>query len=534
MSCATLRLLVCALILAGGPVLAAGDAAPSGAPASGNPLSGAPVNGTPNSDVPATARTSSHPGSRCACIPIEGMIDHGKAVYLRRAMAEAISQKVDTVLIHLTTNGGELGAALDMADTLLSVPADGPRLVAYVDVKAWSAGAMIAYSTQQIYLSDRAEIGDIGVITMDANGKIEYLPEKINTAVRAHLRGLAQKRGWNEAKLVKMTALDQDLYRFELKHGPVFVIEDDLPAFLADHPTLSSGDKVLISGHDRLMSYTGPEAVREGMATALVADQQEVYRLLGTKADAVVDLAPTRVEEVSWLLSGWAPLMAAGAVLFLVLEFKAPMGLWAVLATGCGIAFFVCQYYQDLANYIDVVLVVLGVACVVVELFLMHTGGLLALGGLALGMTGLVLSFMPTAEQFHPSAPGWNHDLLKALGDSTLSFIAAAAGVVTVVMYLPKMRLFRRLAVSAEITATSESTGTEPAEASTALVGRRGHARTELRPSGFVAFADQDLSATTEHGEFIPQGATVEVVEVRFGETIVRQIAAPVGAGPAP
>ena len=223
--------------------------------------------------------------------------------------------------------------------------------------------------------------------------------------------------------------------------------------------------------------------------------------------------------------------MAAGAVLFLVLEFKAPMGLWAVLAALCGIAFFVCQYYQDLANYIDVVLVVVGVACVVVELFVMHTGGLLAVAGLALGMTGLVLSFMPTAEQFHPSSPTWSSDLLNALGDSTLSFIAAAGGVVVVVMYLPKMRLFRRLAVSAEITATSESPGGEPAAPSASAVGRRGRARTELRPSGFVALGDQDLSATTEHGEFIPLGATVEVVEVRFGETIVRQVAAPAPAG---
>ena len=288
MSPAALRLLCCALFLAGGPALAAGDA----------PGAGAPAGGAPAHELPAGARTAGHPSSRCACIPIEGMIDHGKAVYLRRAMAEAISQKVDAVVVHLTTNGGELGAALDMVDILLSVPADGPRLVAYIDAKAWSAGAMIAYSTQQIYLTDRAEIGDIGVITQDANGKIEYLPEKINTAVRARLRGLAQKRGWNEAKLVKMTALDQDLYRFELKHGAVFVIEDDLPAFLADHPTLSAKDKVLISGHDRLMSYTGPEAVREGMATALVADQQEVYRLLGCSPDAVLDLAPTRVEEV--------------------------------------------------------------------------------------------------------------------------------------------------------------------------------------------------------------------------------------------
>ena len=516
MSAAILRLLFCTLILAGSPPLTAGEAAPGGP---------APADAAKSEPGAVAHATLARPGGRCACIPIEGMIDHGKAVFLRRSMDQALSQKFDTVIIHLTTNGGELGAALDMANTLLSVPTDGPQLIAFVDVKAWSAGAMIAYSTQRIYLTDHARIGDIGVITQGSDGKIEYLPEKINTAVRASLRGIAQKRGWNEAKLVKMTALDQDLYRFELKHGPVFVIEDDLPGFLADHPTLKSGDKVLISGHDRLISYTGQEAVREGMATALVTDLSELYRQLGVKPEAVATLAPTQVEELSWYLAGWAPLMAAGAVLFLVLEFKAPMGLWAVLATICGIAFFVCQYYQDLANSIDVVLVLIGIACVVVELFVVHTGGLLALTGLAVGMTGLVLSFMPTAEQFHPGSPNWSHDLFSALGDSTLSFIAAAGGVAVVVIYLPKMRLIRRLAVSAEITATSEGPLSDRADAGGPLVGRRGHARTELRPSGFVSLGDQDLSATTMHGEFIAQDAAVEVVEVRFGETIVRAVA---------
>jgi membrane-bound serine protease (ClpP class) len=464
---------------------------------------------------------------RIGYIPIDGMIDRGKAAYLRRTLAAASAAKVQIVVIHLTTNGGELGAALEMANALLSVPDDGPKLVAYIDEKAWSAGAMIAYATEKIYLSDHAKIGDIGVITQGTDGKIEYLPEKINTAVRASMRGLAQKRGWNEAKLVKMTALDQDLYRFDLTDGQKFVIEDDLPRFLSDHPETSTEKKVLISGHDRLLSYTGPEAVREGMATALEPDLAAVYRALGTTSAAVVDLSPTDVEKVAWMLSGWTSLMAAGAVLFLILEFKAPMGLWVVLATICGIAFFVCQFYQDLANYFDVVLVLMGLCCIAVELFLVHTGGFLALAGLVIGMIGLVLSFMPTAEQFHPGSPNWMPDLMSALGSSMLALVTAAAGMVVVILYLPKSRLFRRLAVKDEITGTSQ-TGVPSGEgAGSDLLGKHGRTRTELRPSGFIELANRDISATTEHGEYIPAHAEVEVVAVRFGEAIVRQVSAP-------
>jgi membrane-bound serine protease (ClpP class) len=423
-----------------------------------------------------------------------------------------------------------------MANDLLSMPEDGPRVVAFIDEKAWSAGAMIAYATSKIYVSDRAKIGDIGVITQGSDGKIEYLPEKVNTAVRAILRSIAQKRGWTEAKLVKMTALDQDLYRFDLKHGQAFVIEDDLPKFLADHPDLTTDKKVLISGHDRLLSFTGQEAVQEGMATALVNDRPALYKLLGSASAAVVDLSPTEVEQVSWMLSGWASLMAAGAVLFLILEFKAPMGIWVVLAAICGIAYFVCQFYMDLANYIDVVLVLVGLTCIVVELFVFHTGGFLALAGLVIGMGGLVLSFMPSSEQFHPESPNWAPDLVSALGSSMLSFIAAAAGVVIVVLYLPKSRLFRRMAVTAEVQGTSQSSVPTGEGAGNDLLGKRGHARTELRPSGFVAIVNRDISATSEHGEFIAAQAEVEVVAVRFGEVIVRQTApaVPPAAAPTP
>jgi membrane-bound serine protease (ClpP class) len=484
--------------------------------------------GSAGAEEPSAQHGAGLPGqARIAYIPIEGLIDRGKAAYLKRVIGVAIGDKVDCILIHLTTDGGQLGAALDMADTLLSVPADGPRLVAYVDVKAWSAGALLAYATQKIYISDRAEIGDIGVITANAEGKIEYLPEKINTAVRANLRGLAQKRGWNEAKLVKMTALNQDLYRFDLKSGHFFVIEDDLPKFLADHPDADDDKKVLLSGHDRLISYTGTEAVNEGMATSLVESREAVYQLLGGSPATVVDLSPSQVEEASWWLSGWSSLMAAATVVFLILEFKAPMGLWATLATVCGIAFFVCQFYQDLANYIDVVLVVAGLACIIIDLFFFHVGGLLAILGLALGMTGLVLSFMPNAEQFHPGSPNWLPDLATALGNSLLSFLAAFAGIMLVIFYLPKSRLFRRLSVSAEIQATSNSDTASGEGVLGELVGRRGSTRTELRPSGFIAIGSRDISATTEHGEFIPAAAEIEVVEVRFGEAIVRQIQAP-------
>jgi membrane-bound serine protease (ClpP class) len=482
----------------------------------------------PPAAAAAPAVTAATAAQRVAYIPIDGMIDALKAAYFKRALADARAAKVDAVVVHLTTNGGTVDAGTEMMKTAMGVPKDGPVMVAFIDNHSYSAGSLIAYGHRKIFLTPGATLGDIGVIYQGPDGEMKYAPEKFETVVRSLLRSAAQNNGWNEAKLVKMTARNQDLYRFDLKEGPAFVIEDDLPRFLADHPEENDGDKVLILGHDRLISYTAKEAVDERMATGMVDGLDGVYKALGAAPASVVDLSPTATERASWVLAGWAPLLAALAVGFLVLEFKTPgVGIWAVLAGICGVAFFVCQFYQDLANYLEVVLVLVGIACVIVELFLFHTGGALAVTGLGLCVVGLVLSFMPDAEQFHPDSPTWTRDLLTAISDSLLAFLALGAGVVMAVMYLPKLRLFRRLAVAAEIAGTSDAgADIRAGEAAPGLVGKRGTARTELRPSGFVVVEGSDLSATTEHGEFLQPGDAVEVVAVRFGEAIVRAPAA--------
>ena len=61
--------------------------------------------------------------------------------------------------------------------------------------------------------------------------------------------------------------------------------------------------------------------------------------------------------------------------------------------------------------------------------------------------------------------------------------------------------------------------------------------RTPLSPGGFVVVNGRDLGASSEHGEYIAVGTTVEIVAVRFGEAIVRLVAAapgPATAAPGP
>ena len=458
-----------------------------------------------------------------AFVPIDGVIDDHRAGQFERAMEKALAAKPRFVVVRVATDGGHLGAAMEMLERALKVDESVTELVAFIDNRAYSAGALIAYGHKRIYMTDQAYIGDIGVITIGQDGKIEYLPEKIESPVRALLRQAGQHNGWDQAKLVKMTARNQELYRFDLSDGVRrFVIEDDLPAFIAEHPGLTKEQGVLISGKDRLLTYTAKEAVAEGMATALVKDIDAVYRLLGVEPSAVQKFEPSPNEKLAETLGGWAPLLAGLAVLLLILEFKMPSGgLFLIGAALCGGAFLICQYWLGLSGAPEMILIGLGILAVIAEIFFLPTGGMLAIGGLVAIGAGLVLAFMPNSYQFDTTDTRWGAAIGSALAQSLIALVVLTIGVVLAIASLPKTRAMRVLASQAAVDATAA--GEVEAQAPS-LVGRRFRARTMLRPSGYIVVEGRDVAATVQHGAMVAEGSEVEVVSAAFGELVVRPV----------
>lgn len=471
-------------------------------------------------------------GARVAYIPINGPIDHGKAKYFKRALADAKAQGATTAVVHLTTDGGLLDAGREMMGAALAE--DQLHLVAFIDNRAYSAGSLIAYGHHEILVGPSATLGDIGVIQVKQDGSIEYAPEKIETVVRALLRSTADNRGWDTAKLMKMVARNQGLWRYDLGKGAHWVIEDDLPKLLADHPELERKEELLLKGAervgylylpaDRLLSYTAKKAVEDGMATAVVDDLDAVYARLGTTKAQVIDCSPTEIENTSWALASFAPLLAGLAVLLIVLEFKFPMGgLFFALAGACGLGFFVCQYFMELANYGEAIVILIGLALIVVELFVLPLGGLMLATGGVLMAIGLLFAFMPDVSQFKPETPEYTGNLLSAFASSLAAMIAVTAGVILGILALPRLALRTGLATATAIAGTSAGAD-EVAAAS--LIGRLGVARSDLAPSGAVLIDGREISGQDEHGAFITAGTSVRVVGVRFGELIVHTVAA--------
>ena len=474
---------------------------------------------------------------------IEGPIDRLQSRYLIRALADARAAGLATLVVHLDTDGGQVHYAREMFKTILDPPStpagddsgsaeesgaaskdpagNGPRMIAFIDFRALSAGAMIAYAHHEVYVTDGASIGDIGVIYRGSDGTIEYAPEKIETVVRTLLAQAAERRGWPRGPLLKMTARNQNLYRITPPGGDaVYVIEDDFATWLADHPEVDREDSnqvIVYRGHDRLLTLTGPEAVSLGMATGLFEGLPALYEHLGLDPESVVDLRPGAGERTATWLGSVAPLLMGLALVLLFFELNTPgVGIWALLAAVFGSLFLFAQYYLDLVEHFEVALMVLGLALIATELLLLPLGGVLAVAGGICLFAGAVLSFLPNELDLAPSDPNFQSALLDASLSGGLALAVVAVGLLLLFKIVPQAaRLRSRIAVEAEIG------GTDPA-AGQGLVGRTGQAEGALRPAGTVAIGHVHHSARAEHGTWIAAGEPVEVIRAELGELVVR------------
>lgn len=454
---------------------------------------------------------------------VDGPIDRIRRTYLERVVEQARERGMDTLIVHIDTDGGDVLNAREMFKLALDQAHDGPRMIAYVDYRAISAGALIAYAHEQVWVSQTASIGDIGVIYRSPEGEIKYAPEKIETVMRTLLTQAAEQRGWPRALLLKMTARNQKLYQVNLPDGSTeYVIEDDYPQFLSRHPDLDPEDKrqvIVLRGEDRLLTLTGREAHGHGMASGIARDLEDLYAQLGIDAAAVEDLSPSMVEMLASWLAGVAPLLAGLAILFLLFEIKTPgVGVWAILAGICATLFLLSQYALDLAQHHEVALIVLGMALVVVDLLFGFGGGMFAIAGASLVFAGLVLTFVPNEFEWDFSDPRFLDALASAGFSGLISLAVVIVGLVSFAVLLPRLGVRHRLALEAEVRGTSA----DGSHVASSLRGRTGIAHDALHPGGTVLIDGEAIAARAEHGDWIAAGTRIEVIGVEFGEVLVR------------
>ncbi|MDX1546813.1 MAG: NfeD family protein [Rhodothermales bacterium] len=431
---------------------------------------------------------AAYAGGPVYVVPVEGLIDNALARYLDRALSDAEAADAALVLFHVDTFGGLVDAADAIRKTILNAPMP---TVALIDKNAASAGALISYAADRIVMVPGASIGAATVVQ---GGSGEAAPDKYQSYMRGLLRATAAANGRDPA----------------------------IAEAMVDETLVVDG----VSEEGQVLTLSAQEALRLGVADALLGGVEETVEAFGLGGTALVQHRATRAENVlrffaSPILQSILMLMMLGGLYF---ELQTPgVGFAGGIALVGAAAFFAPHYLLGLVESWEIIVFVLGVALILVELFVLPGFGIAGIAGLVLVVGALLASLVGNVGFDFPAFPA----LTPAL--TTLAVTLALLGLLAVSLgrYLPRSEQFNRLVLAP---ALSSAEGYTSADTHTELLGMTGRTVTPLRPSGIVEIGGERVDVVTA-GEFIDGGMPIEVVRVRGSRVEVRPVRALPTAG---
>ena len=398
-------------------------------------------------------------------VPVAGVIELGLAPYVERALREAAEAKAAAVVLDLDTPGGRIDAAERIVD---AVQAARVPVYAFVNSRAFSAGALVSLAAREIYYAPGAVIG----AATPVDGAGTKAPEKIVSAMRSEMRALAEARGR------------------DVRIAEAMVDED-----IAIPEVVEAG---------KLLTLTSGEAVRLGYGKA-VADWDALLAELGLEQAPVVTPGVNWAERLVRFFThpAVAPLLLSLGFLGIIIELKAPgFGLPGALGAIALALFFGSHFILGLAGLEELLLIGGGIILLAVEMFLLPGFGVAGIAGGVAIAGGFYLSLVSDMAS--------GADYLQALGLFSLSVLVVILVAWALLRRLPRSRRF-----SASGIMLGESTSREAGYLSAAvrpeLIGSTGVAVTDLRPAGAARFGSERLDVVSG-ADWISAGTPVRIV----------------------
>ncbi len=437
---------------------------------------------------------------------ITGVIDLGLAPYVDRVIGMAENDDAAAIIIEIDTPGGRLDAVIQMRDSIIDT---NVRTIALVDATAFSAGALVAIAADEIYMTPGSVMG---AATPVMGGTGEVADEKTISAVRATFESAAEENGRDPRVAAAMVDT-----RIEIEG----LVTDE-----------------------ELLTLTVSEALEFGYAEGVVTDLDDLLVELDLVDNEFIDTSPSLAEQVVRFLTN--PLLAgllllAGFLLIIGDLFSGGIGLAALGGVIALAIFFWGHLLAGLAGWEDIALVVLGLALIAVEVFVLPGFGIAGILGLISIGAGAFMAMIYRDFDFVT-----NDDLWRAGLTVGMTIVLAAVGIVLLIMLVARRGAPSSLVLSTRMgsgeTVTERSSSGwlrwfdghnrlepdrverpegEAGSIETSLVGSLGTAVTDLRPGGMAEIDGRRVDVVTS-GEFIGRGTTVEVVRDDRYRRVVR------------
>ena len=406
-------------------------------------------------------------------IRLDQDIDKSSQRLVTLGLEKALEADSDYILLDLDTYGGAVDAADSIRSAILRCPVP---VVAYINMQAASAGALISIACDSIYMKTGSSIGAATVVDQGGN----VMPDKYQSFMRGMMRSTAQATGRDPKIAESMTDTAN------------------------------------------VLTLTPSEAIEVGYCEGIAESYTEVAALLaGDDAFEVRNMS----DDMTWLdkliqfllnpfLQSIFMMMIVGGIF---VEIRTPgIGLPLLTAVIGALLYFAPAYLGHLAEYWEILLFVVGLILVGLEIFVIPGFGVAGISGIVLVVLSLALAMVDNTELLTWEGKLNLEPILRPTGLVIISAAAAIFGSVWLVKKLYATRSFDHIALRQEMKASDGFTGVVSGLES--LVGEEVVVFTDMRPSGKVKTGDGRIhEAALKFGGYASKGESLRVVSAEQG-----------------
>lgn len=439
------------------------------------------------------------PLKRAFVLPIREDIMPPLVYLVRRGVKQAMDAQADLLVLDMKTNGGRVDVTEEIIQILGQFKGE---TATFVNDRAFSAGAFIAVATERTFMAPGSVIGAAAPIMMAPGGGVQEMPEaveaKMNSAIRALVRSKAEKHGYNLDVIEAMIDRNREV--------------------VIDGRTVNrKGEILTLTDTEAFRSFGDPP--KPLLSSGTVESLPALLARLGASGAPPTTVEPTGAEQLAFWLNSLNWLWLIIGVAGIYLEFKTPgFGLPGIVGIAAFALYFLGSYIAGLSGFEWPLLFVLGLALVVIELFVFP-------GTILLGLTGGILMLITVVMAMVDRYPGMPAlptlpQLQAPLQDLFYAGLGSVVLILVLARFLPRTSMYSVLVTqSASATATLEARAAEQR----LQLGREGVALSTLRPGGKAQFGDDILDVMTE-GDLIEKGLRVRVIGHSGHQAIVERL----------
>ena len=388
-------------------------------------------------------------------------------------LEKAAKAEADYVLLDINTYGGAVNAADSIRAAILRYE---KPVIAYVNMQAASAGALISIACDSIYMRTGSSIGAATVVNQTG----EVAPDKYQSFMRGMMRATAKANGR----------------------------DPEIAESMVDTANV--------------LSLTPDEAIEVGYCEGIAEEVGDVARIVAGGNEFIIK---DMEEDMTWLdrliqfllnplLQSIFMMMIIGGIF---VEIRTPgIGLPLLTAVVGALLYFAPGYLGHLVSYWEILLFVVGLILIAMEIFVIPGFGVCGITGIIAVVVSLAFAMVDNAELFHWDGTLNLEPVLMPLGIVIISSAAAIFGSVWLVKKLYETRSFDHIALRQSLTGEEGFVGVVSGLES--LVGQEVTVFTDMRPSGKVRTADGRIfEASMKYGGYAVKGQTLKVVSTEQG-----------------